>query len=462
LPATSAGIRTLPPGPGPNGQDHDDGQGDPPALPALGGLVGQTLPGGRQRDGDVPGASGTGGCPAPGAAWWRLLRATAVEHRRVVLARVLDGGVVAEAGRAGAATGREDRGRVLGTQHGRPVLPGRALLDARHVVEHLAGVTGTVAGIAGGRPGDQVVEFGGDPGHRGARRGDRVVRVLVGDLHRLFALVGLLAGEHLVEHDAERVDVAAGVGRTAGDELGGEVRDGAEERGTRGGVGGRGTREPEVPELDPTVVGEQDVLGLEVAVHDAGAVRGRQAGEHGTEDVRRLFRGERAVLVQEVPQRDARDVLHHDVDAVVLGALVVHAHQVRVRQAGGGTGLLDEAFPEGLVVGQVPVHDLDRDAALESDVGGEVHGRHPAPRDAGADAVPLIDHATDHRVRGGVRGHLRHSTKRGVGRPHRRTGRYTISTGRMRRPRSSRPLSHGQSARSHAAADCSHCAYAFG
>jgi hypothetical protein len=44
--------------------------------------------------------------------------------------------------------------------------------------------------------------------------------VLVGDLHGLLALVRLLADEHLVEHDAERVDVAAGVGGAAGDELG--------------------------------------------------------------------------------------------------------------------------------------------------------------------------------------------------------------------------------------------------
>ena len=34
------------------------------------------------------------------------------------------------------------------------------------------------------------------------------------------------------------------------------------------------------------------------------------------------------------------------------------------------------------VVGEVAVHDLDRDAALEAQIGGEVDGRHAAAGDA--------------------------------------------------------------------------------
>jgi hypothetical protein len=53
-----------------------------------------------------------------------------------------------------------------------------------------------------------------------------------------------------------------------------------------------------------------------------------------------------------------------------------------MRQARRAAGLLDEALLELAVVGEVPVHDLDGDAALEPQVGREVHGRHPAAGDA--------------------------------------------------------------------------------
>ena len=48
-----------------------------------------------------------------------------------------------------------------------------------------------------------VVELLRDAGVLHTGPGHRVGRVLEGDLHRLLALVGLLAGEHLVEHDAQ-------------------------------------------------------------------------------------------------------------------------------------------------------------------------------------------------------------------------------------------------------------------
>ena len=75
----------------------------------------------------------------------------------------------------------------------------------------------------------------------------------------------------------------------------------------------RGAGETEVADLDAAVVGEQHVLGLQVAVHDAGLVRGGETGEHRLEDVDRLLGGERAVLLQQVAQRDAGQVLHDEV-----------------------------------------------------------------------------------------------------------------------------------------------------
>ena len=82
--------------------------------------------------------------------------------------------------------------------------------------------------------------------------------------------------QQLVEHYAQREDVAAMVdARTLrSDLLGAHVQVGADElTALRQGRGVLDARQPEVPQLRPTLGREQDVLRLDVAVDDAGLVR---------------------------------------------------------------------------------------------------------------------------------------------------------------------------------------------
>ena len=51
------------------------------------------------------------------------------------------------------------------------------------------------------------------------------------------------------------------------------------------------------------------------------------------------------VLLQQVAQGDARQVLHHQVGRVGVLALVEDVDDVRMGEAGGRAGLLDEALP---------------------------------------------------------------------------------------------------------------------
>jgi len=88
------------------------------------------------------------------------------------------------------------------------------------------------------------------------------------------------------------------------------------------------------------------------------------------------------VVLQQLAQRDPRQVLHDQVGRVVVLALVEDVDDVRMGQPRGGPCLLDEAFLERGVVGEVAVHDLDGDAALEPQVGRQVHGGHATPGDA--------------------------------------------------------------------------------
>ena len=99
------------------------------------------------------------------------------------------------------------------------------------------------------------------------------------------------AAEHLVEDRAEREEIRAVIRRPAEHLLGRHVAHRAEDgprlgqpclrfrrSAARAAASGRQLpRQPEVEDLDAAVLGHEQVVGLEIAVHDALVVRGGQA-----------------------------------------------------------------------------------------------------------------------------------------------------------------------------------------
>jgi hypothetical protein len=213
------------------------------------------------------------------------------------------------------------------------VVVGQVAEHRAHLGQERAGVERAGGGVAAGGAQDEVVDGGRDARHDGARRRDVLVHVPVGDRQRAVGLVRRRPGQQLPEHDAGGVDVGARVGAAVDDLLGGEVGDGAEQQAGGGGEGGGldGAGQPEVGDLDPAVVGDQQVLGLDVAVHQARGVRGGQRAQDGLEQRERLRRGQGALLAQQRPDGAARHVLHDQVGGAGGGvlALVEDPHDVR-------------------------------------------------------------------------------------------------------------------------------------
>ena len=233
------------------------------------------------------------------------------------------------AGRGGPA-GRERRGGTAGRELGRHAHvddEGVVRVDERtrrrqrgahaaHVGEEVEGVLVAERGIPARSRDDQRVDLRRDVAADGRRGRDVAVHVLVGHAQRALAGVRHLPGDHLEQQDAGRVDVGPAVGLAPLDLLGRQVGDRADDHPLRDAlaVGLDRSGEAEVGDLDATVVGDQDVLGLDVAVDEAGGVRRREGLEHGVEEDERLRRGQRPVLPQDVAQGAARHVLHGEVD----------------------------------------------------------------------------------------------------------------------------------------------------
>ncbi len=220
--------------------------------------------------------------------------------------------------------------------------------------------------------------------------------VLVGDRDRRVGLERRCPRQHLVEHHAERIQVAAAVDGLALGLLGREVGGGAHHRAVLGeariGPAGERGGDTEVGDLHVAAVGHQDVAELDVAVDETGLMGGRERGGHVGRDLGGPVRLERPGGAQHVGHAAPRHVLHHDVVGPPLLTPVVDAHDVGVVEVGGGLRLSPEALHEVRIVGELGEQDLQRDLAIEELVTGEIDVGHPAAGDVAQQLVPAVEH----------------------------------------------------------------------
>ena len=171
--------------------------------------------------------------------------------------------------------------------------------------------------------------------------------------------------------------------------LGREVGGGAEHRADLRDVDcSAAFGDAEVGELDDAVAAAQQVARLDVAVHDAVAVRVVEAAAGLGEDPDGLVgaRGgprSRSSSAHDWPWTYSMTMKLRC--AGLVEAEVEDLHDVGVHEPRGGERLAAEARDEARVLGEVLGQQLDRDLALEPAVERELHGRHAA------DAEPALE-----------------------------------------------------------------------
>ena len=244
--------------------------------------------------------------------------------------------------------------------------------------------------VLGGRSRNHLVEgLGVGALEAGRRRRVGDVRPQLG--HVVVLREGNAAGEHLVEHAAERVDVGPPVDRPGLDLLGRDVVRGPDPGAGAGQAAGRPEPlgEPEVGQVDVLVLAlaaDQDVGRLDVAVHEPAVVSGVEcAGDRGdhTPD---LIHAELAAI-DDLAQVRARHEAHREVEHAVVLAAAVDRDDVGVLQRGREPGLGLEAGDRVRVLGVLGRDDLQRHGAVQLRVGGLVDHAHAAAIEHALDAV---------------------------------------------------------------------------
>ena len=154
---------------------------------------------------------------------------------------------------------------------------------------------------------------------------------------------------------------------------------------------------PEVGDLHPPVLGDQDVGGLDIAMDDAASVGGRDCASHVGGDTRRLARRQRAVSAQERGQVLAIDIVHDDVGARRIHPEVMHGHHVRAAERGHGARLKFKPGHEVRVTAVLGSEQLDGNIASKLSVGGAIDRGHAALAQQFDQAISPAEDASDLR-----------------------------------------------------------------
>ena len=148
-----------------------------------------------------------------------------------------------------------------------------------------------------------------------------------------------LAGQALIQHAAERIDVGTAVDRLSADALGRDVVDAADQLPALGQplLAGDVLREPEVDQVGTHAAalgGNERVGRLHVPVDQAAGVRGVERVGQLLGDRHRSLRRERALAAQQRAEVEPCDVAHRDVQHAVDVARVVDRHDARMLDRG--------------------------------------------------------------------------------------------------------------------------------
>jgi hypothetical protein len=143
----------------------------------------------------------------------------------------------------------------------------------------------------------------------------------------------------------------------------------------------------EVQHLDVAVAAPHDVVGLDVAMHDAGRMRGAQCGGDLGGNRNGVGYGHSTGALHRLAQRFAIDQFGRDESMAVSLAGLEDREDVRMIEAGSGHRLLLEAAHDVGIVREIRRQDLHGDVAIELGVARAIHLAHATGSDGADDLI---------------------------------------------------------------------------
>ena len=271
--------------------------------------------------------------------------------------------------------------------------------ESTEVVAKRTGVRVSSRRILEHEPLDDRDKSGGQVIDELTKRGRLIVHLFVRDRYSVLPGEGHCPSDHLVHHNAERVQVASRVGLSTLGLLGREVGGGSHHRTglsqVRLGRTVHETRDAEVGDFHHPVRTDENVGRLDVAMGDAGLVRETKSRGNLTCDFARLTGIQPPTTLQHVSQCAALDELHGDEVGALELAPVIDVDNVGVTQACCGLRLPAESLHELWIDSELWEQHLHRDVAVQEKIMGQENISHAPAAHPPPHGVALVD---DRRV----------------------------------------------------------------
>jgi len=187
------------------------------------------------------------------------------------------------------------------------------------------------------------------------------------------------ARQHLIEDDAQGVDVRADVNPPTLRLLRRNVMRAAHEQAGLSESGhGDVSGDAEIHDFHRAIGRDHEVLRLDIAVDDAMLVSRLQSCGHLSGDVQGLMDGKRPSLLDQLLHRDPGHVFHDQEVNTPLVAEFQYPYHVRIVQKHGCSSLAMKTLDVLLILRQVRVHDLDGHHRTGPRITGLIYGCHAA------------------------------------------------------------------------------------
>ena len=195
-------------------------------------------------------------------------------------------------------------------------------------------------------------------------RGKGILDMLKGNSHGGLPVKGHAARQHLIQSDAQRIDIALFVTVAAPCLLRRSIVDRPHDIGCDRVAGG-GLGDAEVRHLDLALLGNNDILRFDIPVDDVVAVGCRQSHRDLDGDRHGLARYKPFFFLNIALERDPVDQLHDDVVGAFFLAHIIDIDNIRVHQTGSRLCFHAEFGYKRRVLGKLLFEHLDSHHAVE-------------------------------------------------------------------------------------------------